>query len=258
MTAQIRRLAVFNQKGGVGKTSTAANLAVAMQRRGRSVVAIDADPQGHLTASLCGPPRRPGLAEAIDGAADIDALLIDREGISVLPCGIDLVGVIEQGPQSVDGHKVARLLDHFGRRGDLMIIDCPPSVNWIVRRLLERTPDVLVPVAGDYLALQGLADLTVTLRSMEQTAGVAFRHHIVVTRYDRRRRLCTAVLEKLTQHFPGRVARTLIRECVAIAEAPSFATSVIEHAPSSNGAVDYRALAEDLLLGRYRAAGETT
>lgn len=258
MEQRIRRLAVYNQKGGVGKTSTTANLAVALAELGESVVVLDADPQGHLTASLCGPPRRPGLAEAIRGTRELGELLIDRDGIGVVPCGLDLIDVLESDRDRFSGNDMARLMDFYGRGRTMMLIDCPPALNWIVRRMLLRTPDVLVPVASDYLALQGLADLTLTLRSLEQEAGAPFRQHVVATRFDARRRLSVAVLERLTAHFAGRVAQTVIRECVAIAEAPSFARTVLEYAPSSNGAKDYRALAGDLLNGRYRESGETS
>ena len=183
----MRTIAVINQKGGVGKTTTTANLAHELALQGNKVVAIDLDPQGHLGASF--------------GVHDPDTAGLDQ----VLMDGV-------------------------------AIDDC---VN-----------EVLVPVVGDFLSLEGLSYLMGTFRNFEKKLGHKLDEHIVLTRYHKRRRLPEEILSKLKHYFPKQILKTRIREAAALAECPGVGKTIFEYKKNSNGAHDYLALADDLMLGR--------
>lgn len=249
----MRLIAVINQKGGVGKTTTTSNLAHALALKGRRVTAIDLDPQGHLTACFGLDQRnQSGLDEVLlDGVPIMQHVVNVREHLDLVPAGCDLnrfEQITEGGAKR--GRMLKRAIDgHFDDR-DFLLLDCPPASGLIAVNALFAADEVLVPVGGDYLSLHGLSYLISTFKNFEHLLGHRLSQWIVVTRFQARRRLAREVLEKLLEYFPGRVLKTAIRENVALAECPSFGQTIFEYKRSSNGADDYRDLAVDLVNGR--------
>ena len=253
----MRAIAVLNQKGGVGKTTTSVHLAHGFARLDETVMGVDLDPQGHLTTSL-------GCNSALAG---VDRVLLDEEplddhrqharaNLDVVSAGPGLRAfetLDEGGPERGWWLNEALFeLENSGNAPDWVVMDCPPSSGLLAMNALLAADDLVIPVACDFLSLQGLSMLMQTLQRVEEKMQAASRKWIVLTRFHMRRRLSREVQDTLTSHFPGRLLATPIRENVALAEAPGFGKTVFEYQASSNGATDYALLVEDLRLGRVR------
>ncbi|MBL4575387.1 MAG: ParA family protein [Opitutaceae bacterium] len=249
----MRTFSVLNQKGGVGKTTTALNLAHAIALRGHKVAAIDMDPQGHLTTGF-GEEIRPqlGMAEVLFGEKSLEEVgIMTRKNLELFPAGTRLSEV----EQSVRGFKGGNLLKNELKKiqeKDFIFIDCPPSAAILSMNAIFASTEIIIPVSSDYLALHGLSRLVEILYKIEERLRHKLTKWIVLTRFHGRRRLANEVREKLEKHFPNRVLKTPIREAVALAESPGYGYSIFEHQKNGNGANDYNALAEDLLHGRTR------
>lgn len=249
----LRIIAVINQKGGVGKTTTTANLAHALVLNGYRVTVIDLDPQGHLGASL-GFNRQDVAAMGdvlMHGTSVTQCVIEVREGLQLIPAGNEL-GMFEQRLNGTvnPGMLLRKALEGQFEDQDYVLIDCPPASGLLVVNALFCTHEVLVPVAGDYLSLQGLSYLTGTFKNFERKLGHEIRMWLVLTRYHKRRRLPEEIMEKLLQYFPKRVFPTRIRETAALAECPSFGQTIFEYRKNSNAAHDYFSLATDLIEQR--------
>lgn len=242
----MRVSAVLNQKGGVGKTTTAVNLGDGLARIGRSVLLIDMDPQSHLTVSFgLNPYQHPGLDDVLLAGAPLQDRLVNvGSRLSVLPAGPRLR---EVEALSGGGRERAYLLDKalHGMQGwDYVLIDCPPSAGLLTMNALVVCDDVLSPVVGDFLALQGLSVLIGTLKRAGEVFQKQFPLHIALTRFHPRRRLAREVYSKLMQHYSDKVLPCAIRETTALAECPAVGQSIFDYRPDSHGAMDYAALAQ--------------
>lgn len=249
----MRTVAVINQKGGVGKTTTTVNLAHALVLSGKRVTVIDLDPQGHLSASLGVNGRDVAGMDRIllEGVALSELALEVRERLRLVPAGTDL-GRMER---LTDGHaergnRLREAMQANSNDEDFVLIDCPPASGQLIFTALSVANEILVPVIGDYLSLRGMSYLIGTIRKFESGCRRRLMPWIVVTRFHKRRRLPHEVIEKLLEYFPGRVLTTPIRETAALAECPSFGQTIFEYNNRSNGADDYRSLAADFLHGR--------
>lgn len=253
----MRIISVINQKGGVGKTTTALNVAHALSLKGKRILVLDMDPQSHLTTSL-------GLNErgqvGIDGVLGGDCELVDvmqevRKKMYVVPAG-EKLGEFEfvSGGDSNRGFRLAQALTDMNKRFDFVIIDCPPSAGLLGMNALLAAKELLIPVSSDYLSLQGLSRLMGIITHIEARLGMKLKKWLVVTRFQSRRRLANDVVDKLLHHFPQQVLQTRVRESVSLAESPSFGQTIFDYKSASNGAVDYEALAEDLSLRRTTCA----
>jgi len=245
-------IAIMNQKGGVGKTTTTLNLAHALAMSGNAVTVLDMDPQAHLTSCFgINTPDHIGMFDVLSGEVDInDAGVHVRENITLIPAGARL-GEFEQA--HIGGVKRGWLLSESTKNlknQDYILIDCPPSSGMLTMNAILASKEMLIPVSGDYLALQGLSRLINILKHIEERLSHATKKWLVVTRFHSRRRLANEVREKLNSYFPGQLLATPIRETVALAESPGFGKTIFEYKKSSNGAHDYHALADDLLQGR--------
>lgn len=249
-TVQMRAITVFNQKGGVGKTATASNLARALNLQGQRLLLLDTDPQAHLSVSLLGGKSpRAGFAELISGdVALADTLHHVSDDVALIPAGYGLAAGITSSQSDSLEALVREIFQHASEKEHVLIVDCPPTINAVTTAIIRQAPTVLIPVASDFLAMQGLSDILKTIKQIEQEIGKTIDYRVVLTRFDARRRLSLEVRDRITAYFPGRVAPDPIRESVAIAEAPGFGMSVIDYKPASNGAEDYKSLA------RYIAA----
>lgn len=249
----MRAIAVINQKGGVGKTTTTANLAHALVLAGYKVTAIDLDPQGHLAAHLGAFEReQQGIDQLMLGEKRLNEVITEvRDGLRLIPAGskLDILergGGDEQSSERLQNVAITASVDQ-----DFIFIDCPPASGLLIDYALAVVDEIIVPVAGDYLALRGLSDLIATLKRFEEKYTHPFTQWIIVTRFHSRRRLSSEVRDKLVEYFPRGVLETPIRETSVLAECPSFGKTVFEYKRGNNGAMDYESLARNFLNGEY-------
>jgi len=251
MTARI--VAVLNQKGGVGKTTTTLNLAHALARLGSKVCVIDLDPQCHLAVALGATSRQQsGIDAVMLGQASLHAQRLPiRQGLSLIAAGPRLQE-IEQLTEggSHRGDLLRKALATDAEELDFVFIDCPPSSGILVANALIAVDELLVPMTSDYLALQGLSHLMGTIRKFEAALQKKYCMRLVMSRYLPTRRLSRDVLETIKKYFPGQILATPIRETSALAECPSFGKTIFEYRPGWRSAQDFAALAEDFLQDR--------
>ncbi len=246
-----RKIAVINQKGGVGKTTTTANLGYMIAAMGYRVTLIDLDPQSSLTVSMgVDWQEHTGIEDLLLHDESIENVIVNRsDNLRLIPSGNNL-GQAEHLDQesSMIARKLRSVLKELD--DDYVLIDCPPSSGFLIVSALYAVDEVLIPIAADYLTLHGLSHLMGTLKGFEDRLGHTIRKWFVVTRFHPRRRLANDVREKLVEYFPDQVLKTTVRETSALAEAPGFGMTVEEYQKASNGAEDYRLLAEDFCIGR--------
>ena len=248
-----RIIAVANQKGGVGKTTTSVNLAAAIAEMGRRVLVIDLDPQGNASTGL-------GIDIRSLGTTVYDVLLHDApiedcieptsvKNLFVLPSNIDLAGAeIELVSVFSRESRLKRSVDTVGEDFDLAIIDCPPSLGLLTINAFVAATEVLVPIQCEYYALEGLAQLFRNVRLVKSNLnpGLDVRH-IVLTMYDARTKLAEQVAEDVRTHYPESVCKTVIPRSVRLSEAPSYGQPITTFDPLSRGAVAYRELAKEVI-----------
>ncbi len=243
----MRTVAVINQKGGVGKTTTAHNLGAGLSRLGLRVLLVDADPQAHLTAAMGARNTGPDLGRVLSGECPPSKAVLTGPGPHLLPASIDLAG-LESGLSTAPGREdrlraaLADLSEY-----DLAVIDCPPNLGLLTVCALRAATEALVPTQAEYLALRGLASLLETLRAVQSRINPALSMAgILLTRFEPRRRLGREVAGRIRTHFPGLLLETSVRENVSLAEAPGFGQDIFTYAPTSRGARDYGALCAEL------------
>lgn len=249
----MRIVAIINQKGGVGKTTTSVNLSHALALNGLKILLVDMDPQGHLTAHL-------GLAGKNDqGAGDLlleqplqtEWILEARDGLTLLPSG-KMLGRVEEGIYSAAAAiNFKRALEELADNVDLIMIDCPPASGTLIKYVLGLATEILVPVSGDYLALRGLSDLMFSLNRYQVAATRRISQWLVITRYHMNRKLSAEVRDKLLEYFPGQLLNTPIREATALAECAGHGKTIFEYKKGSNGLRDYKDLADDFINRRF-------
>lgn len=247
-----RVISVINQKGGVGKTTTTANLAHGLALKGYKVLAIDLDPQAHLASSL-GITREDiaGLDAVFLKGIPLKSVQIEiRENLSLVSAGGHLNEVENIGGGKSRGLLLKRAIDQYNDDVDFILIDSPPSSGLLVINALFATEEIIIPMTGDYLALQGLSHLMATLHNFEEKLKKEYTQWIVMSRFHERRRLAQEVREKLVTYFPETVLATPISEAALLAECPGFGQSVFEYKPGSKSSDEYESLIDDLVEGR--------
>jgi chromosome partitioning protein len=249
----MRTIAIMNQKGGVGKTTTTTNLAHALAQQGQRVTVIDLDPQGHLAASLgVDKTQSKGIDQVLLSDEPIQNFAVEvREGLHLIPAGQRLWEIELSGETDVEqSARLAEAINSHLDSEDFVIADCPPASGILAKNALAACDEILIPVASDYLALHGLASMLRSLERYAKTKSRSLKRQIVATRVHTRRRLASEVIDALQKHFRGIVLATPIREVTALAECPSYGKTIFEYSPRSNGARDYRSLAVDVMDGR--------
>lgn len=248
-----RVIAIMNQKGGVGKTTTTINLGHALALAGKKVTLLDMDPQGQVSTGLGLNNEQGGLDEVLLAGESLDNMVMSaREGLDVVPAGqslSDFEHVTDGG--SARGQKLKQAIENSSLvEQDFVLIDCPPSSGLLGINAMFAADELIVPVSGDYLSLQGLSRMMQILKRAESMIGRKLNLWLVSTRMQMRRRLTQEVRNRILKYFPGRVFNTVIRENVSLAESPSFGKTIFDYKGTSAGAEDYQSLAEDLLSGR--------
>ncbi len=248
-----RIIAIANQKGGVGKTTTCVNLASALADMNYRTLLVDLDPQGNASVG-CGIDTR-GLEisalEVLQAECDIPEAVVQVEklGLDVLPSNSDLTAA-EISLLQVDGreYRLKQALEKIAQQYVWIIIDCPPSLNMLTLNALTAANSVLIPMQCEYYALEGLASLLETIEQVRSSVNPGLEiEGLLRTMYDSRNNLSGAVSEQLTEHFGDRVYRTVIPRNVRVAEAPSYGLPVLRYDPASKGALAYLGLAGEVL-----------
>ena len=249
-----RIMTIANQKGGVGKTTTAVNLAASLAQHGSRVLVIDLDPQGNASTAL-DVDHRAGVPSVYDVLVDDRALAEviqpagEMPGLFCVPATIDLAGAeIELVPLVARETRLLRSIDQLDTtKFDYVLIDCPPSLGLLTVNALVAAEEVLIPIQCEYYALEGLEQLLRTVELVRGHLNAKLRiTTILLTMYDGRTRLATQVAEDVRSHFGDVVLQTIIPRSVRVSEAPSYGQSVITYDPASSGAVAYAEAAREL------------
>lgn len=248
-----RLVAIINQKGGVGKTTTTTNLCHALAELGKKVTVIDFDPQGHLAVSFgIISNNTSGIDAAMLKEKTIDEQVVRvRDNLQLISAGSRLKEVEQMSSTgSPRGVMLRDALKGQLADQDFVFIDCPPSSGLLVANALIATRELLVPMASDFLALQGLSHLMGTVKRFEGALKRQYKISVVISRYMSTRRISSQVLNILLSHFPNEILATVIRETALLAECPSFGQTILEYSPKSRSARDFRNLANDFLENR--------
>jgi len=253
-------MVVVNQKGGVGKTTTAVNIAAALALHGLRVVLIDLDPQGNASTALSVPHTEgtPSSYDVLVDSAPIADVLVPCEqipGLQVVPATIDLAGAeIELVSLVAREHRLRSAVtayledqDRSGDRVDYVFIDCPPSLGLLTINALTAGDEMLIPIQCEYYALEGVTQLMRTLEQVRLHLNPGLRiGAVVLTMFDARTKLAAGVAEEGRRHFGAKVLATAVPRSVRISEAPSYGQTVLTYDPSSAGALSYLEVAAEL------------
>jgi chromosome partitioning protein len=256
-----RVIAIANQKGGVGKTTTAVNLSAALAEQGFRILVVDLDPQGNATTGLGLNPRdvTSSIYDVVLNQAPLEDCIepTSIKNLFVAPATIDLAGAeIELVPQISRELRLKKAIDAVRDQYDLVLIDCPPSLGLLTVNGLAAADDVIVPIQCEYYALEGLGQL---LRNVSLVQGnlnpTLDVRGIVLTMYDARTKLADQVVAEVREYFGARVYSTVVPRTVRLSEAPSFGQPIIVFDSTSRGAKAYRELAKEVSRGATRRAG---
>ncbi len=248
-----RIIAIANQKGGVGKTTTSTNLAACLAEAGQKVLLIDTDPQGNATSGV-GVEKdelEQTVYEMIIGDCTIKDCLIENvlDNLSLLPSNVDLSGaeidlIGREGREYILKNCVDEIKDNY----DFIIIDCPPSLNMLTVNAMTTADTVLVPIQCEYYALEGLSQLIHTINLVKERLNPTLEiEGVVFTMYDARTNLSLEVVENVKSNLKQTVYKTIIPRNVRLAEAPSYGLPINKYDPKSVGAESYRMLAEEVI-----------
>ncbi len=243
-------IAVVNQKGGVGKTTTAVSLTACLHALGKKILLCDFDPQANATSGLGIEKRKVKKSVydvVINGVSARDAILHTKFG-DVLPSSADLAGAaVELLTMDDPNKRLSHALEAVRDQYDAILIDCPPSLELLTLNALVAADSILVPVQCEYFALEGLSDLMTTLRMVKKRLNPKLEiFGVALTMYDGRTNFCAQVAQEVRRHFPGKVFTTVIPRNIRLAEAPSHGLPVTVYDKHSRGAVAYQAMAVEM------------
>ncbi len=244
-------IAIVNQKGGVGKTTTCVNLAAALSAAGKRVLICDSDPQANSTSGM-GVDKStvsPNIYDILINDADVNRALVKTPYGHVIAANKALAGAgIEMIGLEHREYRLKQALEPIKDRFDFILIDCPPSLELLTLNALCAADSLIVPVQCEYYALEGLSDLLTTIRIVKKSLNPSLElEGVLLTMYDGRTNLSMQVAEEVKRHFPGKVYATVIPRNVRLSEAPSHGKPVTAYDPFSRGAEAYTALAEEVI-----------
>jgi len=248
--------AVANQKGGVGKTTTAINLATYLAAAGRRVLLVDMDPQGNTSSGI-------GAAKNKKEYTMYDLMVREQEEVTIFdvivpsprrelvvaPCTVDLAGAeMELVGALAREYRLRQALEPIRNRCDYVIIDCPPSLGLLTINALVAADALIIPIQCEYLALEGLSQLLNTVNIVKNKLNPdLYIAGVVMTMFDPRTRLASDIVREVRNHFPNEAFQTIINRNVRLSEAPSFGQAILDYDPTSPGALAYRSLAEEVM-----------
>lgn len=246
-------IAVANQKGGVGKTTSSINLAAALAKKNKKILIVDSDPQGNASSGvgLSVKNRKKHLYHAYTGDTPVADILFNTGigSLKVIPASIDLVAT-EIELVSAEGRErcLSKILEDIRYDFDYIFIDCPPSLGLLTVNALTAATSVLIPLQCEYFAMEGLAQLVSTIRSVKKSYNKdLFIEGLLLTMYDKRNNLTFQVAEKITEHFSNQVFKTVIPRNVRLSECPSHGQTIVEYDNQCPGAKAYNNLANEFL-----------
>jgi chromosome partitioning protein len=255
-------IAIANQKGGVGKTTTVINLGAALAEAGHRTLVVDLDPQANATSGLGVDKGRnaDSVYEALIGQAELSAVVMSTawERLDLVPSAIRLAGAeIEMVGIMAREQRLRRILESVKPNYEVILVDCAPSLGILTVNALTAAEGILIPIQCEYLALEALGQLTNTIALIRDNLNPRLRiFGILMTMFDARTNLAQQVVEQVRSHFPEETFDAIIPRSVRLSEAPSYGQPIIQYDPTSRGAAAYRQLASELAGRLWGTAGK--
>ncbi|QXM07014.1 ParA family protein [Crassaminicella indica] len=246
-------IAIFNQKGGVGKTTTNVNLSACLAAKGKKILVVDIDPQGNTTSGFGIDKDHADYTtyDLLINNIEVNECIIKkhRENLSIIPSSVQLAGAeIEMTGMGDREKRLKKAIDQVKNQYDYIFIDCPPSLGLLTINALTAVDSVLIPIQCEYYALEGVSQLMNTIELVRESLNSKLEvQGVILSMFDGRTNLSIQVVDEVKKYFRGKVYTTLIPRNVRLAEAPSYGLSIIEYDPKSKGAEAYSEFAEEFL-----------